>query len=86
MKIKTFKKVDEKVYIEKLDNGLEVYLYKTDKTKNFYITISVKYGARITKYKVGNRVVDVIPGSAHFLEHKVMALSENKEIINKISC
>ena len=26
-------------YIEKLKNGLEVYLYKTDKTKNFYITI-----------------------------------------------
>lgn len=85
MKIKTFKKVDEKVYIEKLDNGLEVYLYKTDKTKNFYITISVKYGARITKYKVSNRVVDVIPGSAHFLEHKVMALSENKEISKRIN-
>lgn len=85
MKIKTFKKVDEKVYTEKLDNGLELYLYKTDKTKNFYITISVKYGARITKYKVGNRVVDVIPGSAHFLEHKVMALSENKEISKRIN-
>ena len=85
MKIKTFKKVDEKVYTEKLDNGLEVYLYKTDKTKNFYITISVKYGARITKYKVGDRVVDVIPGSAHFLEHKVMALSENKEISKRIN-
>ena len=85
MKIKTFKKVDEKVYTEKLDNGLEVYLYKTDKTKNFYITISVKYGARITKYKVGNRVVDVIPGSAHFLEHKVMALSENKAISKRIN-
>ena len=85
MKIKTFKKVDEKVYTEKLDNGLEVYLYKTDKTKNLYITISVKYGARITKYKVGNRVVDVIPGSAHFLEHKVMALSENKAISKRIN-
>ena len=85
MKIKTFKKVDEKVYTEKLDNGLEVYLYKTDKTKNFYITISVKYGARITKYKVGNRVVDVIQGSAHFLEHKVMALSENKAISKRIN-
>lgn len=85
MKVKTFKKVDEKVYTEKLDNGLEVYLYKTNKTKNFYITISVKYGARITKYKVGDRVVDVIPGSAHFLEHKVMALSENKEISKRIN-
>lgn len=85
MIVKTFKKVDEKIYTEKLDNGLEIYLYKTDKTKNFYITISVKYGARITKYKKGNKVVDVIPGSAHFLEHKVMALSENKEISKRIN-
>ena len=43
MKEKTFEKVDEKLYIEKLDNGLEVYLYPTSKTKNFYISISVKY-------------------------------------------
>lgn len=85
MIVKTFKKVDEKIYTEKLDNGLEVYLYKTDKTKNFYISISVKYGARITKYKKGNKVIDVIPGSAHFLEHKVMALSENKEISKRIN-
>lgn len=85
MIVKTFKKVEEKIYTEKLDNGLEVYLYKTDKTKNFYITISVKYGARITKYKKGNKVIDVIPGSAHFLEHKVMALSENKEISKRIN-
>ncbi len=85
MKEYTFERVDEKIYKEVLDNGLEVYLYKTDKTKNFYITISVKYGARITKYKVNDKVVDVIPGSAHFLEHKVMALSENKEISKRIN-
>lgn len=85
MKTKEFKKVNEKVYMGKLDNGLEVYLYKTDKTKNFYITISVKYGARITKYKINNKIVDIIPGSAHFLEHKVMALSENKEISKRIN-
>ena len=30
-------------------------------------------------------MIDVIPGSAHFLEHKVMALSENKEISKRIN-
>ena len=85
MIVKTFEKVYEKVYYEKLDNGIEVFLYNTNKTKNFYITISVKYGAKITKYKVGNKVNEVIPGSAHFLEHKVMALSENKEISKRIN-
>ena len=82
---KVFEKVNEKLLIEKLKNGVEVYLYKTDKTKNFYLSISVKYGANVTKYKVNNEIIDVIPGSAHFLEHKVMALSENKEISKRIN-
>ena len=85
MKKKAFKGIDEFLYEETLDNGINVYLYNTNKTKNFYISISVKYGANITKYKVGNKVIDVIPGSAHFLEHKVMALSENKEISKRIN-
>ncbi len=82
---KEFEKVNEELSIEKLKNGIDVYLYKTNKTKNFYITISVKYGARVTKYKVNNEIFNVIPGSAHFLEHKVMALSENKEISKRIN-
>ena len=85
MKKKTFERVNESLYTEKLDNGIEVYLYKTDKTKNFYISISVKYGASVTKYKINDKVTEIIPGSAHFLEHKVMALSENKEISRRIN-
>ncbi len=85
MKKKIFERVNESLLTEKLDNGVEVYLYKTDKTKNFYITISVKYGANVTKYKIGDKVTEIIPGSAHFLEHKVMALSENKEISKRIN-
>lgn len=82
---KKFKRVDEKIYIETLDNGMELYLYPTNKTKNFYMTISVKYGANVTKYKLNNKTYEIIPGSAHFLEHKVMALSENEEISKRIN-
>lgn len=82
---KIFEKVNETVYYEKLSNGVEVYLYPTNKTKNFYLSISVKYGARINKYKVNNKIYDIIPGSAHFLEHKVMALSENPNISKRIN-
>lgn len=82
---KTFERVNEEVFYEKLNNGIDVYLYKTDRTKNFYITISVKYGAKVTKYKLNNKETAIIPGSAHFLEHKVMALSENKEVSKRIN-
>ena len=85
MKEFIFENVNEKVYKETLQNGIDVYLYPTNKTKNFYISISVKYGARITSYKTQNEVINVIPGSAHFLEHKVMALSENIEISRRIN-
>lgn len=85
MKKNTFAKVDSSLYSETLDNGIEVYLYPKNDTKNFYISISVKYGAKINQYKKGNKIVDVIPGSAHFLEHKVMALSENAEISKRIN-
>lgn len=82
---KTFEKVDEDIYYEKLSNGLEVFLYPTNKTKNFYLSISVKYGARVEKYKINNKSYSIIPGSAHFLEHKVMALSENLDISRRIN-
>ncbi len=85
MKKCEFEKVDEHLYEETLDNGIKVYLYDTKNAKNFYISISVKYGARVTKYKTKDKIVNVIPGSAHFLEHKVMALSENKEISKRIN-
>lgn len=85
MKELKFEKLDEIVYKEVLDNGIEVYMYPTKKTKNFYITISVKYGANILKYKVDNKINTIIPGSAHFLEHKVMSFSEDPKIVKKIN-
>lgn len=85
MKKNTFEKVNTTLYSEKLDNGIEVYIYPKKDTKNFYMSISVKYGANVTKYKKGNKVYEIIPGSAHFLEHKVMALSENVSISKRIN-
>ena len=85
MKKKTFEKVYEDIYYERLSNGIEVFLYPTNKTKNFYMSISVKYGANILKYKSNNKVYSITPGSAHFLEHKVMALSENEKISKRIN-
>ena len=80
-----FEKVDNVLYEGKLNNGLRVFLFPKNDTKNFYISISVKYGASVTKYKINNKTYTITPGSAHFLEHKVMALSENKEISKRIN-
>lgn len=83
------KKIDfnygEIVYKEVLDNGLTVYLYPTNKSKNFYITVSTHFGAEIMSYKKNNKVYDVTKGSAHFLEHRVMDFTKNVDAMNKIN-
>lgn len=76
---------DEVVSYYKLSNGLRVYLYNTNKTKNFYVTVSTRFGAEVMKYKKGNKIYDVTKGSAHFLEHRVMDFSKNKKASDKIS-
>lgn len=83
------KKIDfnygEIVYKEVLDNGLTVYLYPTNKSKNFYITVSTHFGAEVMSYKKNNKIYDVTKGSAHFLEHRVMDFTKNVDAMNKIN-
>lgn len=79
------KKVNAKIYKETLNNGIEVYLYPFNETKNYYITISVNYGAKYTKYKKNAKLYEVIPGTAHFLEHKIMTIGEDPILSKKIN-
>lgn len=75
----------EFIYTEKLNNGINVYLYPTDKSKNFYATVSTHFGAEVMKYKKGSKIYDVTKGSAHFLEHRVMDFTKNKNAAKKIN-
>lgn len=71
MKEIILKGIDEKIYYEKLDNGLPVYMWVNEKVNNFYITLSVKYGSVDTEYKCDGdkEITKVHDGVAHFLEH-----------------
>ena len=87
MKKIVFNNLDEVIYKETFSNGVSAYLYPTDKTKNFYITISVKYGGKVKEYRVNGQKKEIIPGTAHFLEHKVMNFTNRKkesDIINRL--
>ncbi len=75
----------EFIYTEKLNNEINVYLYPTDKSKNFYATVSTHFGAEVMKYKKGSKVYNVTKGSAHFLEHRVMDFTKNKDAAKKIN-
>lgn len=87
MKKIKFAKTDEVVYYEKLDNGLEVYMYPKDTAKNFYLTFNVKFGSVDTKFKVeGDKHYSEIPqGTAHFLEHQMFQEEGSHTAFEKFS-
>lgn len=75
------KDIEEYVYYEKLDNGLEVYLYTKDTVHNNYVTFTTKYGSIYNEFiPIGESKIRSFPkGIAHFLEHKVFVQKEDPQ-------
>lgn len=80
MEIK-IKDLDEVITYEKLDNGLEVYLYNKKSFHNNYVTFTTKFGSINTEFfdKTSGKKIKVPNGIAHFLEHKVFAQEKGPE-------
>ena len=73
------KKIDEVIYHEELENGLNVYIYKKNgfaKKGAFFVT---HYGSSNNEFvPIGeNDMVSFPKGIAHFLEHKIFESSDN---------
>ena len=71
MKKITIKKINEDIYYEKLDNGLDVYLYVNKNMQNNYVTFNTKYGSVYNEFEYNGKMTKFPNGIAHFLEHKV---------------
>ncbi len=71
MKEITIEKINKKLYYEKLNNGLQVYLLPNKKVKGYYVSFMTKYGSINTSFSSNNKDINVPNGIAHFLEHKV---------------
>lgn len=73
--------IDEEIYYEKLENGLDVYLYNKDECTNNYVTFTTKFGSINSEFKpIGkNKFIKVPHGVAHFLEHKVFVQKEEPQ-------
>ena len=65
--------LDQNVYYEKLDNGLEVYLIPYKNKSNYSMHYLTKYGSIQTTFiPYGKKNKITVPdGIAHFLEHKM---------------
>ena len=80
MKKITIKKINEDIFYEKLENGLDVYLYVNKNIHNNYVTFTTKYGSIYNEF-IGSdgKMMKVPKGIAHFLEHKVFALEHDPQ-------
>ena len=67
--------MDEEISYGKLENGMDVYLYKKENSSNNYVTFTTKFGSIYNEFTPleKSKMITVPHGVAHFLEHKVFA-------------
>lgn len=71
MKHIEYKEIDEYVYTETMDNGLEVHLIQKAGYNKKFVTYTAKYGSMDNRFEVNGEEYSVPDGIAHFLEHKM---------------
>ena len=65
--------IDQDVYFEKLENGLEVYILPFKNKNNYFVSYFTKFGSLILDFysEDEQKMIHVPEGIAHFLEHKM---------------
>lgn len=80
-----YEQINEKLYYEKLDNGLDVYILPKHGFSKSYATFTTKYGSIDNYFQIpGKEEVKVPDGIAHFLEHKMFE-EEDGDVFNKFA-
>lgn len=82
----TFDQLDETLYYEKMDNGLDVYILPKKGFSKTFVTFTTKYGSiDRTFVPLGEQEMITVPdGIAHFLEHKMFE-KEDGDVFQKFS-
>ena len=65
-------------------SGLDVYIFPK-KMSTTYALLGVKYGSLHSKFKVGDDLITVPDGVAHFLEHKMFTNADGSDSFEKFS-
>lgn len=81
-----FDQLQETLYHQKLDNGLDVYVLPKEGFSKTYVTFTTKYGSvdRTFIPRGGKELVTVPDGIAHFLEHKMFE-KEDGDVFQQFS-
>ena len=77
-------KIHEKVYIEKLENGLTVMMIPK-KTPKKYIIWGVNYGSIDHKFQIDDKEITLPDGIAHYMEHKMFEQEKGPNSLDVLS-
>lgn len=79
--------LDEEIYHEVLDNGLNVFIYKKEGYLKKGAYFATDYGSAVINFKpIGENKMHLFPtGIAHFLEHKLFESNDDEKTFEKFS-
>jgi len=80
MKVYEYPRLGEKIYRERLDNGLEVIVVNKPYHAKRYAFFSVRYGGMDLRFKLNGQWQDTPAGIAHYLEHKMFDTEEGNAL------
>lgn len=82
MKIINLDYVNEKMYYEKLDNGLEVYIIRKKEFNSSFVSFITNFGGIDLEFiPIGEEKMVTMPsGIAHFLEHKLFEQEKDPQV------
>ncbi len=80
-------KIEEKLYKEKLENGMTVMIIPRKNTQKKYIIWGTHYGSNESKFIVPGETeaLEVPKGVAHFLEHKMFEQENGKNSLDVLT-
>lgn len=80
-------RLNEKIYIEHLENGLDVIIVPKKGATNYYATFATHFGSLNYKFKApgSDEITEVPDGVAHFLEHKLFEEVDGINALDKLS-
>ena len=79
--------VKEKLYIEKLENGLTVLIIPKTGIRKKYVMWATHYGSVDNKFIIPgeDKVTEVPDGIAHYLEHKMFEQENGKNSLDTLT-
>lgn len=80
METLTFKRVGERMYHEKLENGLNLFVFPKPGFQKGYAFFATNYGGMDMRFALDGQQHDTPAGVAHYLEHKMFDTREGNAL------